>query len=273
MLLKKGAGLQLHDNDGRTPLHLACYKGHTKVAKLLIDKGADLQSVDKWGRTPLHWAAKYGKLNVAKLLIECGANMRCKDQWGLTALQWACINGHMELASVLSESGADMSSETESSDAKGGDRQPREWQLTTTPQQLQEEVRLRKAAERKAVELEGSLAEAEAVVIELGETIDARVAEERAAADQLRLQLDIALNRAAQLQIQLSEVERHRTVSEEVSPAARYSGAEAHADAHGENGAGIGNKTTHKLHVLLDKLQESERRRADVEQQVSRIEG
>ena len=268
MLLRKGATLQLHDNDGRTPLHLACYKGHTKVARLLIDKGSDLQSVDKWGRTPLHWAAKYGKINVAKLLIECGASMRCKDQWGLTALQWACINGHMELASVLSDNGADMSNE-ETSTAKAGDHS-REWHLTTTPQQLQEEVRLRKAAERKAAELEGSLAEAEAVVIELGETIDARVAEERAAADQLRLQLDIALNRAAQLQIQLSEYERNRLGSDDVPtsfPTVRHT-ADYHTDTHGENGGGVGNKNAHKLHVLLDKLQESEKRRADVEQQV-----
>lgn len=45
--------------DGRTPLHLACLKGHAEVATFLIQKGGWVGSEDARDNTPLHLAARW----------------------------------------------------------------------------------------------------------------------------------------------------------------------------------------------------------------------
>jgi ankyrin repeat protein len=45
------------DNNGRTPLHLACQQGHLDVVRILISYGASLELIDNEGRTPLDLAA------------------------------------------------------------------------------------------------------------------------------------------------------------------------------------------------------------------------
>eukprot|EP01041_Mallomonas_annulata_P000074 gene74-91_t len=88
-LIDAGAELNVQDKEGRTPLHLACYRGHTKV-----------------GCTPLHYAAKHGQIRITQLLIESDAKIHIRDHWGLNALQWACINGHNDVIEALSDRGA-----------------------------------------------------------------------------------------------------------------------------------------------------------------------
>ncbi len=46
--------------EGRTPMHWACYKGHTEVVYRLCELGANMEAVDAMRRTPLHWAARRG---------------------------------------------------------------------------------------------------------------------------------------------------------------------------------------------------------------------
>jgi len=41
LLLEKGADKDKAANNGASPLHSACQKGHEKVARLLIDAGAN----------------------------------------------------------------------------------------------------------------------------------------------------------------------------------------------------------------------------------------
>ena len=43
-------------NDGRTPVHLAAWKGHGKCLKLLLSKGGDLSKPDLNGYTPISLA-------------------------------------------------------------------------------------------------------------------------------------------------------------------------------------------------------------------------
>ena len=45
------------NNDGQTPLHLACQEGHLDVVRILIAYGASLELIDNEGRTPLDLAA------------------------------------------------------------------------------------------------------------------------------------------------------------------------------------------------------------------------
>jgi len=57
------------DNDGRTPLSWATFKGHETIVKLLLDTGkVEINSRDNNGRTPLWWAASYGHEVIVKRL-------------------------------------------------------------------------------------------------------------------------------------------------------------------------------------------------------------
>ena len=61
------------DNQGRTPLHWAAEKGHTKVVEMLFAKGASVKAVDNQGCTPLRLAAGGRNYNVVRLLLGKGA--------------------------------------------------------------------------------------------------------------------------------------------------------------------------------------------------------
>ena len=53
-IITRGANVNYADKNGETPLHWACYNGHTEVAIALIGKGANVNYADKNGWTPLH---------------------------------------------------------------------------------------------------------------------------------------------------------------------------------------------------------------------------
>ncbi|XP_063155265.1 oxysterol-binding protein-related protein 1 isoform X2 [Candoia aspera] len=72
-------------NLGWTPLHLACYFGHTSVVKDLLEVGADVNVLNDMGDTPLHRAAFTGRKEVVMLLLECDADTSIVNGNGQTA--------------------------------------------------------------------------------------------------------------------------------------------------------------------------------------------
>ncbi|XP_028858213.1 ankyrin repeat domain-containing protein 6b isoform X2 [Denticeps clupeoides] len=132
-LINKGAKVAV-TKYGRTPLHLACYKGHIEVVKILLKAGCDLDiqddgdqtalhraamvgngdviaalvqegcaldRQDKEGNTALHEVAWHGFSQSVKQLVKAGANVHAKNKAGNTALHLACQNGHAQSAKVL----------------------------------------------------------------------------------------------------------------------------------------------------------------------------
>ena len=59
-LLDAGAGKDLADNDGWTPLHIAAQNGHDTVVRALLDAGADKDLATNDGATSLFIAAQKG---------------------------------------------------------------------------------------------------------------------------------------------------------------------------------------------------------------------
>jgi len=97
------ANVDAHDNDGRTPLHWAAYKGFPDAVKLLLYCDANIARADKEGCTPLHWAAIRGKAEAAHILAQAGgpALLDARDVEGSTATQLATEKGHKSLGGFL----------------------------------------------------------------------------------------------------------------------------------------------------------------------------
>lgn len=99
--------------DGFTPLVLAAWLGHTRVAAELLDRGADKDQPARnpTAMTPLHAAASSpddaAALATARLLLERGASLEAIGAGGFTALHLAASQGHRELVELLLEKGAE----------------------------------------------------------------------------------------------------------------------------------------------------------------------
>ncbi|CAK1542597.1 unnamed protein product [Leptosia nina] len=53
--LRRGAGVNVQDDNGYTPLHHACLRGHKEIVRLLLSVDASPCVVDKKGATPSTW--------------------------------------------------------------------------------------------------------------------------------------------------------------------------------------------------------------------------
>ncbi|XP_028858757.1 NF-kappa-B inhibitor epsilon [Denticeps clupeoides] len=146
-LVQHGANLAMQDQDGNTPLHVACehgraecvselthnipptqlapvleaqnWKGVTclhlatmhqrhRLMKLLIKKGADLNIQEGTsGKTPLHMAVELHDVTGARLLLAKGANVDVTMFNGCTPLHLAVGRQDTAIADLLCQSGAD----------------------------------------------------------------------------------------------------------------------------------------------------------------------
>lgn len=123
---------QTNDN-GFSPLILACYRGNTEVAKFLIDhvkdvnyrsqegtalaglavkynrdlverllkKNADPNIADSTGVTPLFWAVKFGNKELVELLLKYKADKTKKNSMGVTPFEYALKTENKEIINLL----------------------------------------------------------------------------------------------------------------------------------------------------------------------------
>lgn len=89
------------DQDGWTPLHYACDRGHVEVAKLLLEEGANVNARDEARRTPLHLAALSGRVEVVQLLLGNGAQRNAKNVAKMTPAEAASAAGFTEVMQLL----------------------------------------------------------------------------------------------------------------------------------------------------------------------------
>ena len=106
--LDDGAEVDRANEKGRTPLWIACLKGHVEVARLLLEKGAEVDRVSKKGVTPLLIACQQGHVDTARLLLDKGAKVDRAEKEGATPLYIACRKGHVEAVRLLLDNGAEV---------------------------------------------------------------------------------------------------------------------------------------------------------------------
>ncbi|XP_057416841.1 probable protein S-acyltransferase 23 isoform X2 [Lotus japonicus] len=104
IVVKYHADFDVPDNDGRSPLHWAAYKGFPDTIRLLLFRDASQGRQDKDGSTPVHWAALGGHAETCAVLVHAGTKkeLMVKDNAGFTPVQLAYDKGHRLVAHFLS---------------------------------------------------------------------------------------------------------------------------------------------------------------------------
>ncbi|KAK7096682.1 ankyrin repeat and SOCS box protein 5-like [Littorina saxatilis] len=74
MLLAVGAQPNIQDEDGNTPLHLACTESNVSVVKTLLEAGADVKLADIDDETPLVRACFAKSVELVDLLLKAGSD-------------------------------------------------------------------------------------------------------------------------------------------------------------------------------------------------------
>ncbi|KAJ7406681.1 ankyrin repeat domain 27 [Willisornis vidua] len=101
-----GLGVNVSNQDGFTPLHMAALHGHSELVWLLLKHGASVGAKNAEHAAPLHLACQKGHLQVVKYLMDYNAKQNKKDIYGNTPLIYACMNGHYETTALLLQRGA-----------------------------------------------------------------------------------------------------------------------------------------------------------------------
>ena len=112
LLLNLGAGPDLQDDGGHTPLYHVANEckapGGPKVVRALIQAGANVDARDGVKQcTALHMAARRGNVEVATALVDCGAGIELRDSLGDTPLRRAVNCDKVEVAALLLARGSD----------------------------------------------------------------------------------------------------------------------------------------------------------------------
>lgn len=88
-LLTNENNINIKNNLGHTPLHLAVMMNEYKIVKFLIKNGANIDTIDTFGDSALIDSVRNRKDNISKLLICNNANTNIKDKYQLEALNYA----------------------------------------------------------------------------------------------------------------------------------------------------------------------------------------
>ncbi|XP_049907288.1 ankyrin repeat domain 34Bb [Epinephelus moara] len=110
LLLEGGAYINESNEQGETPLMVACKTRHTdsqsvpkhKMVRYLLENGADPNIQDKTGKTALmHACLEQAGAEILSLLLSSGADPTLEDHAGLSALVYAVNSGNRGVLRVL----------------------------------------------------------------------------------------------------------------------------------------------------------------------------
>lgn len=85
VLITAGADLNIQNEEGWTPLHIAALHNNTEIVSMLVTAGAHLNVQNESGLTPLIVAASNNNKEVVQILIFAGADLDLVDNYGRKA--------------------------------------------------------------------------------------------------------------------------------------------------------------------------------------------
>jgi ankyrin repeat protein len=97
--------VNLPEDYGQTPLHLAAQNCHSNVVAFLLSRNATVDARGSDDETPLHLAAQEGCGDVVTLLLNHHATINAKDKEGRTPLKRAEEWGQPAIVSMLKKNG------------------------------------------------------------------------------------------------------------------------------------------------------------------------
>ena len=109
LLIRAGARGAVANENGFTPLHLACINRNGAMVERLLAARADANAASINGETVLMTCARAGDARGVKALLIKGARVNVKETaHDQTALMWAAAQRHPDVAALLIESGAEV---------------------------------------------------------------------------------------------------------------------------------------------------------------------
>ncbi|KAK2675010.1 Ankyrin repeat [Fusarium oxysporum f. sp. vasinfectum] len=97
--------LEIRDDGGNTPLHVASDKGYYEIASQLVDAGANCNATDGQGMTPLHLASFGNHYKIIALLVlkapVLGIDIDAKANDGRNSLHLASLQGNELIVKAL----------------------------------------------------------------------------------------------------------------------------------------------------------------------------
>jgi ankyrin repeat protein len=115
LISKRPQDLQVKDEQGCTPLHIAVLAGRVEVSKLLLRHSIDFDIRDIEGYSILHMAAWKGRSEVAQMILEYDSAMKVlvntRNKNGQTPLHIASEYDQTSVVAILLKSGADVDSQ------------------------------------------------------------------------------------------------------------------------------------------------------------------
>ncbi|XP_063414421.1 putative ankyrin repeat protein RBE_0220 [Mytilus trossulus] len=106
LLLSNHADVSQSDWSKRSPLFIASAKGHDDIVKTLLQNKAKINQCDEEERTPLFMASDKGHASTVQILINCEADLNAMDNRKCTPLFAACRQGFIDIVKLLNENGA-----------------------------------------------------------------------------------------------------------------------------------------------------------------------
>lgn len=94
------------NEEGFSPLTLACYRGNNEVAKLIVENGADINHKSSSG-TPLMASIVKGNNDMISFLLLKNADVNLTDETGITALMYASMFKNKNAVMLLLQKKAD----------------------------------------------------------------------------------------------------------------------------------------------------------------------
>lgn len=105
-LVGRGLDVNLSNNQGLSPLFLACDLEKSEHVECLLKYHADVNTVGSSGKTALMEACGRDNDQIVNTLLKRNADTAAKDNHGLTALEVACLSGFIKNVRALLSKGA-----------------------------------------------------------------------------------------------------------------------------------------------------------------------